>query len=87
LEVELPVLPRLTDVFNKQIEICQVIREGLRVVYSPTGRGSAYQWPEIALNEIHAKLARFKDNLPAEMRLKEWTTMSETIQPHLAVLQ
>jgi hypothetical protein len=85
LEVQLPVHPRLTDVFNKQIEIGQIIREGLRVVYSPA-RG-ADQWPEVALNEVNARLARFKDSLPAEMRLKEWSAMSEPIQPQLAALQ
>ncbi|KAH8886295.1 hypothetical protein GQ53DRAFT_769525 [Thozetella sp. PMI_491] len=85
LKTPTPVIPRITPVFNKQIEIGYIIQEGLSILYSPSSDINS-QWAAIALNEVEVKLSRFVENLPTEMRLKEWTSLSEPVQPHLASL-
>ncbi|KAI4602593.1 hypothetical protein KJ359_007809 [Pestalotiopsis sp. 9143b] len=86
LKDSIPIAPRLADVFNKQVEISQIIREGLSAVHAP-GQRLTQDWESIALNGIDSKLARFKENLPPVMRLKQWSSLLEPVQPHLAALQ
>ncbi|ETS87475.1 hypothetical protein PFICI_01303 [Pestalotiopsis fici W106-1] len=81
----IPIAPRLAEVFNKQVEISQIIREGLSAVHAP-GQRLSQDWKSIALNEIDSKLARFRENLPPAMRLKQWSSLLEPVQPHLAAL-
>lgn len=85
LKDSIPIAPRLADVFNKQVEISQIIREGLSAVHAP-GQRLTQDWESIALNGIDSKLARFKENLPPVMRLKQWSSLLEPVQPHLAAL-
>jgi hypothetical protein len=86
LKDAIPVTPKLADVFNKQVEISKVIRKGLFAIHS-LGQLVTDEWAEIFLNEIDATFTRFKGILLPEMRLKQWTYLSEPIQPHLAALQ
>jgi hypothetical protein len=86
LQDSIPIAPRLADVFNKQVEISQIIREGLAAIHAP-GQRLSQDWKSIALNEIDSKLARFKENLPPSMRLKQWSSLLEPVQAHLAALQ
>ncbi|KAH7028201.1 fungal-specific transcription factor domain-containing protein [Microdochium trichocladiopsis] len=87
LHEQTPVVPKYTLVFNKQIEIGTIIREGLTMLYSPKRWSTTGDQPaNLSLSTINAKLLRFKEHLPAEMRLKEWTSLSELVPPHLAVM-
>ncbi|KAI1847281.1 hypothetical protein JX265_013994 [Neoarthrinium moseri] len=80
---ELPVTPRLADVFNKQVEVSRIVRQGLNAIHSSR---QAPDWADVAINEIVTRLVRFKDQLPPLMRLREWMSFSEPVQPHLAAL-
>lgn len=80
-----PYKPRLALVFNQQTKLSKIIREGLSILYSPAQPRDITRI-EMALGGINAKLSQFKEDLPSDMRLREWSSLSELLLPHLAIL-
>ena len=72
--------------FNKQIELGRIVDKGMALIYSPQ-RAKTQEGALIALDQINAELSKFKEDLPFDMRLKQWSTLTETVPIHVAVLQ
>jgi len=82
----MPVVPRLTLVFNQLVALGYTIQELLSRMFAPRDNESP-QWTEISLNEMNAKLESWHERLPNDMRWKQWASPADLVKPNVSVLQ
>ena len=84
-----PAGPKLTLLFNQQVELGRIIHDMLANVFAPKRKGAAKskRWTTAALQQLNARLLSWHEALPADMRWKKWFTNRDRLQPNVAVLQ
>ncbi|OTA59696.1 hypothetical protein K449DRAFT_385014 [Hypoxylon sp. EC38] len=83
-----PAGPKLTLLFNQQVELGRIIHDMLANVFAPKRKGSANskRWTTTALQQLNARLLSWHEALPADMRWKKWFTNKDRLQTNVTVL-
>ncbi|KAI0113096.1 fungal-specific transcription factor domain-containing protein [Daldinia grandis] len=84
-----PAGPKLTLLFNQQVDLGRIIHDILSNVFSPKGKGftKSKRWTTTVLQQLNARLLSWHEALPADMRWKKWFTNRDRLQPNVTVLQ
>ena len=84
----IPVIPKLTLVFNQQVELSRIIHDFLGQVFTPSkDKSQGKRWTELSLSETNTKLARWRENLPSDMMFKKSDISADMLQPNVYSLQ
>ncbi|KAL0935437.1 transcription factor [Colletotrichum truncatum] len=83
-----PAGPKLTLVFNQQIELARIIHDMLSTTFAPKKKNDVHsrKWTEVSLNKLNARLVAWHEALPADMRWKKWFTNKDVLHPSVALL-
>ncbi|CAK7234996.1 hypothetical protein SBRCBS47491_009140 [Sporothrix bragantina] len=85
-----PAGPKLTLLFNKQVELGRIIHDMLAHTFSPKKTRIASTrrdtWTDVSLNELNSRLVSWHESLPNDMRWKKWFAASDVLQPNVSVL-
>ncbi|KAF9869953.1 transcription factor [Colletotrichum karsti] len=84
-----PAGPKLTLLFNQQIELARIIHDMLSTTFAPKKKNDSHarRWTEVSLNKLNARLVAWHEALPTNMRWKKWFTNKDNLQPNVAILQ
>ncbi|KAJ9150331.1 Fungal specific transcription factor domain-containing protein [Pleurostoma richardsiae] len=88
LKLTRPAGPKLTHLFNQQVEIGRIIHDMLANTFAPRGKKNPKPraWTEVSLNKLNARLIAWHEALPTAMRWKKWWTSKDVLHPNVAVL-
>ncbi|KAF3802847.1 putative transcriptional regulatory protein [Colletotrichum gloeosporioides] len=83
-----PAGPKLTLLFNQQIELARIIHDMLSTTFAPRKKTDAHarRWTEVSLNKLNARLVAWHEALPTNMRWKKWFTNKDNLQVNVAIL-
>ncbi|KZL84084.1 transcription factor, partial [Colletotrichum incanum] len=83
-----PAGPKLTLLFNQQVELARIVHDMLSQTFAPKKMKdpTARRWNEVSLNKLNARLLAWHEALPTDMRWKNWITNKDVLQPNLAIL-
>ncbi|KAK1848628.1 transcription factor [Colletotrichum chrysophilum] len=83
-----PAGPKLTLLFNQQIELARIIHDMLSTTFAPRKKTDAHarRWTEVSLNKLNARLVAWHEALPTNMRWKKWFTNKNNLQVNVAIL-
>ncbi|KAF4422836.1 putative transcriptional regulatory protein [Colletotrichum fructicola] len=83
-----PAGPKLTLLFNQQIELARIIHDMLSTTFAPRKKTDAHarRWTEVSLNKLNARLVAWHEALPTNMRWKKWFTKKDNLQVNVAIL-
>ena len=81
--------PKLTLLFNQQVELGRIIHDMLSNTFTPRKekKPKTRRWTEVSVNKLNARLISWHEALPLDMRLKKWFTNKDVLYPNVAVLQ
>ena len=87
-----PAGPKLTLLFNKQVELGRIVHDMLAHTFSPKKTKVATPrrdtWTDVSLNELNSRLVSWHESLPNDMRWKKWfAASSDVLQPNVSALQ
>ncbi|KAK1454993.1 fungal specific transcription factor domain-containing protein [Colletotrichum melonis] len=83
-----PAGPKLTLLFNQQIELARIVHDMLSQTFAPKKMKdpAARRWNEVSLNKLNARLVAWHEALPTNMRWKKWFTNKDILQPNVSIL-
>ncbi|KAK1448045.1 fungal specific transcription factor domain-containing protein [Colletotrichum cuscutae] len=83
-----PAGPKLTLLFNQQIELARIVHDMLSQTFVPKKMKdpAARRWNEVSLNKLNARLVAWHEALPTNMRWKKWFTNKDILQPNVSIL-